>query len=55
MAHDSALELGYFPLHNPIVPTKPDAKVHDLDRGMLCHELISDSELRVSSENGELI
>jgi len=50
MARDSARELGYFPFHNPTSPTKPDVKMHDLDRGVFHHEMISDAEQRVSCE-----
>jgi hypothetical protein len=50
MALDSARELGYFPFHNPTSPTKPDVKIHDLDRGLSHLEIISDAEQRVSCE-----
>jgi hypothetical protein len=50
MTLDSARELGYFPFHNPTSPTKPDVKIHDLDRGIFHHEMISDAEQRVSCE-----
>jgi hypothetical protein len=49
-AHDSAPELGYLPFHNPTSPTKPDVKIHDLDRRLFHHEMISDAEQRVSLE-----
>jgi len=50
MALDSARELGYFPFHNPTSPTKPDVKIHDLDRRLFHLEMISDAEQRVSCE-----
>jgi hypothetical protein len=50
MALDSAQDLGYFPFHNPTSPTKPDVKIHDVDRGLFHLEMISDAEHRVSCE-----
>jgi hypothetical protein len=48
MARDSARE--YFTFHDPASPTKPDVKIHDLDRGIINHEMISDAEQGVSCE-----
>lgn len=48
MALDSARDLGYSPFRNPTLPTKPDVQIHDLDRGLFHHKMISDAEQRVS-------